>query len=336
MLNAPLTLSSLGVETLSIGLATSTNRQTGRDLLGHVTADIECTADGLEQRQTVHRHEGGVVGQAQIVVDLSDERQGQVAELLVSDDGKGLADLSQVGGGEGLERVLVETQGAVELLKRRQRDGPAGAEGQVGGPDQVGQLDDNSLVVVGEIERGGNIAKLHLDLGDVAVVGDLERLGLLDVDAGERLEPGVLDVDGIGLLDLCGKAYVAQVGQGVPSDGLHLLELGEVDAVEALEGVQRQVAGDGLHVAGTDLLNVGVVLGDQIAVQHLDAAEGDVFCRARGDGNGAGEGRARGQGSRVALVLDGGRPRSGALSCVALLSGCLWAIGRHVRGQNVP
>lgn len=60
------------------------------------------------------------------------------------------------------------------------------------------------------------------------------------------------------------------------------------------------------------MLDIGIVAGDQVAIQNLDAADGDVLCGAGSDGNGAGESGARGQSSRVALVLDGSRRRDRA------------------------
>jgi hypothetical protein len=296
-----------------------------RGLLGHVTANVECTTNALEQRQTINTHEVGVVGDLQVVVDLGQEGESQVVELVVTDNGKGLADFSQVGCREGLETVVVETKGAVELHQGGHRDGTAEAECQVGGPDQVGQRDLDSLVVVREVERVGDIAQLHGDVVDVLVVGNLERLGLDDVDAGEGADSSVLDINLLGSLDGCGEANALEVGQSVPLDGVDLLELGEVDAVKAGQAIQVHLAVELLEVGGTDALDVGVGRGDEVAVEDLEAAKGDVVGCARCNGNAAGEGGARGYGGRVTSVLDRHGRGSAALGygdCVSRLAGC--------------
>lgn len=169
--------------------------------LGHVTADVESTTDALQQRQSVNSHESRVVGDFQVIVNLGQEREGEVVQLVVSDNGKSLADLSQVGCGERLETIVVETERAVELSKGRHRDGTAETESKVGCPDQVGQRDLDGLVVVRKVKGAGDVAKLHGDIVDVTVVGNLESLGLLDVDTRQGADGSVLDIDLLRLFD---------------------------------------------------------------------------------------------------------------------------------------
>jgi len=226
-----------------------------QNLLGHVTAHVKGSTNALKFGESGSILETSVVGNLQVVADLGQEGERQVGELIIANNGKSLADLSQVGCGEGLETVLVQTEGAVQLLEGRQKDGSARAESQVGCPDQVGQLDLNGLVVVGEVEGVGNVAKLHLDLVDVAVVGNLQGGGLLDVDALKGAESGVLDVNLLGLLDGCSETDVLEVGKSVPLDGIDLLELGEVDGIEAGKAVQVHLSAELLEVAGADALD---------------------------------------------------------------------------------
>lgn len=305
--------------------------------IGHVAAHVEGTTDALKFGEASSILESGVVGDLQVVADLGQERERKVAELVVSNKGKGLADLSQVGCGERLKAVLVETKGAVELGKGRKQDASAGTEGQVGGPDQVGQLNVDSLVVVGEVERVGDVAQLHLYLVDVAVVGDLEGLGHLDVDTFEGAESGVLDIDVVGLLDRRGETNVLEVGKSVPLDGLDLLQHGEINRVEAGKSVQVHLAVELRKRASTNALDVGVGRGDKVSVQDLDATDGDVVGGASGNGNATREGRARGQTSRVALVLDGGgRGDSAGRSCCGHVSIPLGSDWEYNGTQNVP
>jgi hypothetical protein len=289
-------------------------------LLGHVTADIKSTTDALKQGVTVDGHQVGVVGDLQVVVDLGQKREGQVVELLVADNGKGLADLSQVGSRESLKAIVVETERTVELHQGGHGDGAAESERQVGGPDQVGQRNLDSLVVVGEVERVGNIAELHGNIVDVLVVGNLQRLGLDDVDTGQGADRRVLNIDLLGGLDRGSEADALQVGQGVPLDGVDFLELGEVDAVEAGQAVQVHLTVELLEVGSTNALDVRVRWGDEVTVEDLEAAERDVVSGAGRDGDAAGEGRARGHGGRVTSVLDRHGRGGAAFGCGGCVS----------------
>jgi hypothetical protein len=282
------------------------------DLRAHVTTNVERGTDPLEGRETLNLVELGVVGDLEVAVDLLEHGEGEVGQLLVGNEGKGLADAGQVGGREALEAVVVETEGAVEGLERGHRDGTAEAESHVGGPDEVGQTDLDVLVVVGKGERVGNVAELHIDFVDEAVVGNEDGFDLLDVHTLEGAESGVLDVDLVGLLDLSGEAKVEEVGEGVPLDRGDGLELGEVDREELGGTVELHLAVEGFELAGAEALHLGVVLDDEVALERLDAVEGDVVGGAGGDGDAAGVGRARGQSGGIALVLNGGGGRGAA------------------------
>jgi hypothetical protein len=269
-------------------------------LLRHVTADIESTTNALEHWETIELLKSRVVGDLQVVADLGQHGEGEVVHLVVSDNGKGLANLSQ-----------------------------------------VGQLNLDGLVVVGEVEELGNVSELHLDLADVAVVGNEKGLGLDNVDTLERANSSVLDVNRLCLLDGGGEANGLEVGQGVPLDGVDLLQLGEVDAVQAGEAVQVHLAVELLHVAGTDALDVGVGRRDEVAVQDLDSAERNVVRGTSGNGNAAREGGAAGHGRSVTGVLDGGGRRDAAGACCRRVSrqlvlGCTGRATYHRLGRRQP
>ena len=176
----------------------------------------------------------------EVAGDLSELREADVANLLVGDNGKSLANGSQVGGGKSVETVVVQTKRSVEGLEGRHLKGTDETESQVGGPDEVGQGNSELLVVVGEGQRVRDVTKLHADFVDVAVVGDEDGVGLLDVDALEGAKGSVLDFDVVGLSDLSGKANGLEVGKSAPLDRLDLLEVGEVDAVQAGQAAQGQ------------------------------------------------------------------------------------------------
>lgn len=275
-------------------------------LLAEVAAHVESTANALELRETVNLDELGVVGNLNVAVDLGKEREGNVVELLVGDNSNSLTNAGQVGGREGLETVVVQTKRSVEGLEGGNGDGTAETESQVASPDEVGKLDLDGLVVVGKGQRSGDVAKLHGDGVNVAVVGNEDLVSLLNVDALERAESSVLDVDLVGLGDLRGEANLLEVGERLPLDRVDGLELGEVQGVEGGKALEVHGSVKSLEVAGADLLYVRVVIGDQVAGDLLDAIDGDVLGGAGSNGDATREGRAAGQGSGIAGILDGG------------------------------
>lgn len=223
---------------------------------GKVAAHVESTTDALELGETLNLDELGVVGDLQVVGDLGELRERDVGQVLVCYESDGLTNGGQVRRSEGLETVVVETERTVEGLERGNGDGTAEAEGQVASPDQVGELNLDGLVVVGQGKRLGDVAQLHGDGVDVAVVGNEDGLDLLNVDTLEGAESSVLNIDGLGRRDLGSKANVLEVGQGVPRDRVNGLELGEVDGVERGEAVKVQFSVELSEVAGADLLDV--------------------------------------------------------------------------------
>lgn len=318
-------------------------RGTGIYSLAHVSRDVESTTNALELGESVNHRKVGVVGDLQVVVDLGEQGEADVGDLLVGNDGKGLANRSQVGGVEGLETVVVQTKRSVQGLEGRHLKGTNETEGHVGGPDEVGQGDLQSLVVIGEGHRVRDITKLHVDFVDITVVGNEDGVHLLDVDALEGADGGVLDVDLVGLGDLGGEADGLEVREGVPLDALDLLELGELNGVQAGETVKGHGAVDLLEAVGADALHVRVVAGDQVAIELLNAVERNVVGGAGSNGNGSGEGLAGSKGSGITGVLDGSGRRCGAagLGCSNALAATRqsnWAskhtVNRASEGQS--
>ena len=327
-MKAPATSSSFGVSTLVLLSHATSLRGWGNNLLGHVTAHIEGTTNAFEVGEAVNGLECGVVGDLQVSLDLLQKGKGEVGQLIVGDKSERLPNRGQVGCREGLETVVVEAQGAVERLERGYLNGAAETEGQVASPDQVGQLDLYVFVVVRQSQRSGDISKLHGDGVDVAVVGNEDGVNLLDIDALERSETGVLDVDLLGLFNLGSEAERLEVGQGVPLDRVDHLELGHVDGAERSQAVEVQLAVERLEVASTDALHGLVVRGDEVAADLLDAADDDVVRGACGDGDATREGRARCDGRCVAGILDGEGGRGAAGGCRT------WLAGSRRRGRS--
>lgn len=257
----------------------------------------------------------------QVVGDLGELREADVGNLLVGNNGKSLADSGKVGGGEGLETVVVETKRSVEGLKGGHFDGTNKTEGHVSGPDEVGQGDGKGLVVIGKGQRVRDVTKLHVDFVDVTVVGDEDGLDLLDVDTLEGADSSVLDVDLVGLGDLGGEANGLEVRKSVPLDALDTLELGEVEAIQAGKTAQGHGAGDLLDAIGADALDVGIVHDGQVAAELLDAVERNVLGSAGSNGDGSGEGLASGKSGGIASVLNGGGAggRTAGLGCIGAL-----------------
>jgi hypothetical protein len=222
--------------------------------------------------------------------DLSELRERDVGQVLVGDQGNSLADSGKVGSSERLESVVVETERAVHAFERGDRNGSAESEGQVASPDEVGQVDLEGLVVLGDDHGFRDVAELHGDIINVTVVRDENSVDLLNVDTLERAKSGVLDVDRVGLSDLASEANLLQSRQGVPLDGVDALELGEVDSVETGQVVEYHLAVELFQVVGADLPQVGGSVGDQVTLDLLDTGNGDVIGGAGRDGDVTGEG----------------------------------------------
>ena len=284
-----MTLSSLGVWTLA-GVSEDFKIVVWIHIPGEVTGHVESSTNALKLGKTVDLNKLRVVGDLQVVGDLGEEREGDVVELLVGNNGDGLTDGGQVGGREGIEAVVVETERTVEGLEGRNGDGTAEAESQVASPDQVGELNLDGLVVVGKSQGGGDVAELHGDLVNVTVVGDEDLISLLNVDTLERTKSRVLDVDLVGLGDLGREANLLEVGERLPLDLVDGLELGEVQGVEGGEAVEVHGSVERLEVAGADLLHVGVVLGGQVTGDLLDTVDSNVIGGTGRNGDVAREG----------------------------------------------
>jgi hypothetical protein len=288
------------------GLLVTCQVYKARNLRGEVAAHVPTTTDALKASKALNFAELGVVGDLQVVGDFGQHGEGNVGEVVVGNDGEGLTDRRQVGRSEHLETVVVETERAVQGLQRRDRDGATETEGEVTSPDEVRKFDLDVLVVVGQGERLGDVAQLHLDGVNVAVVGNEDGLDLLDVDTLERTESRVLDIDLLGGVDLSVKANVLEVGQGTPLDGVDVLELGEAEGVEIRQALEAHLSVQLLQVASAELLHLAVVGCDQVTNDLLDTADGDVVGRAGRDGDVTREGGAAGEPGGVAGVLDGG------------------------------
>lgn len=273
-------------------------------LLGHVAADVNGTFNGPEVLEAVDGDELGVVGNLVLATDGRQFGERDVGERRVGDEGDATG-LREVGRGEGLEEVVLEDQRSVHAGQRRQHDLAAVTEGHVQGRLQVGEAGDEALGVGLEGQRGGDVLELRLDTGQVRVVVDVEVLHHLQVNALERYKLSVGDQDVLGSADTRRKGQVLQRGQSLPLDGVDLAKLGEGETRQGGEVVKHKASADPGQAAGLDGVDAERAGAVQLAVDSLDASQGEVAIILRSDDDVSRDGSTvAAQGIGIALVLD--------------------------------
>ena len=181
--------------------------------LCEVAKEGEGTTNCLERGETVTQIiQNGVVLDLETTVDDLEIGHGNVRQLTVADEGESASNEGEVGSAQRLERVLIETQGAGDVGQRRDRDGLAVTEGQVLRAPEIRQGRLEAVAVAGNSHGLGDARDLHADVLQQRVVDDGDAGDLLQVDAVERVQEGVLNVDIARLADAGGEAELLQVG----------------------------------------------------------------------------------------------------------------------------
>lgn len=190
--------------------------QSGKYLLGEVTDQADSTRNGSEISETGDVGVFAVVGNGETATNGLQRWHGNVAEVAVVDKRKGATDGGEVSAGDGGELIAVETERTVDSLERRSRVNGDVTQSHVVGPDQVGENGRDVVAVGLDGQRCGDVTKLHVDLLEVVVVGDVNSVNNLEINTVEGVELSVLDVELRGSLDTSGERQTLESRKSVP------------------------------------------------------------------------------------------------------------------------
>lgn len=215
-----------------------------------------------------------------------------------------------------MEKVLVETHGPVDGTERRQFDVTAVAESHVVSPLQVGERGRETSAVGLDRQSLADVSQLRLNLSQVGVVVDVERVHGLQVNPRQGSELCVGDQNIGGSRHLGGEGKVLQIRQSIPHDAVHHAEGWELErGKDGHVGQGERFVNDRQAVRrkGGQL---GRAVGDEVPLDSLDAIElnGIGGCGCNDDITT--ESRAAGQSGRIAAILNR-RCWLTALSCVS-------------------
>ena len=167
-----------------------------------VAGEVESTNNSGQLRKTVNRCELAVVRNQETASNGCERGEGKAGQAGGVDKSQGTTRLGQVGRREGLESVGVETHGACDVGKRWHINFTDVSEGQVGGILKVGEADGQVTAVGRERDGAGDVGQLvHVDIGQVEVVVDVESGNCGQLNAIDVVQLRVGDEDVIGFLD---------------------------------------------------------------------------------------------------------------------------------------
>ena len=300
----------------------------GGNLLGEVTVKVKGTTDGLEHGEA-DSVELGVVGDLKTTADGHEHWHVELGQIGVGNERQSTTNHGKVWCADGRNLVAVESEGTVQFGERWDGDGGDVADGHVVCPDEVWESGADVPAVGLEGEGLGDVAKLHVNLVKIVVVGDEHLVDLLQVDTVQAVKLSVLDGDGRSELNtLSAERKGLQSVEDVPVNGSNIGEDWEVEVGEDGQALQAEGVGNGLESRARKGGHAGDVVGDQATLDLLDTVESDVVGGASGNGNATGEGSAAGESRCITGVLDGSggsAARSGfERSVVVLLALCFW------------
>ena len=160
---------------------------------GEVSVHVGGTSDGGQSWEG-DLLKNGVVLDLDTTGDLLEQRHGDVGQLWVGVDGEGAANGGQVRAGKVLEAALVETKGAAGVGEGWDRDAWDITEGDVGSSDQVGERKLQLVTVRLDIDGTSQVGDLEADVLEQVVVGNVDGVDLLQVDAVQCAQESVLNV----------------------------------------------------------------------------------------------------------------------------------------------
>jgi len=285
-------------------------------LPGEVTTEVKSATHSLQCLEAINDLQLSVVRDLVSTANGLQHRERDVGQLNVVIKDQRTADRGQVRCSEALEKVLVETHGPVDGTERWQFDLTAVAESHVISPLQVRERSSETSAVGLDRERLADVSQLRLDLSQVRVVVDVERLHRLQVDTLQGSKLCVGDQNVGGSRNLGGEGKVLQVRQSVPHDTVHhaeawKAECGKDGHIGQLEAFIDD--GQAIRRKGGQL---GRTVGNEIAIDSLDAIELNGIGSRCGNDNVATESCAAGQRRSIAAILNRRRCLT-TLSCIS-------------------
>ena len=275
------------VKTSAFLLEQERPREGLQNLLAEVTTKLDGTTDISQLGEASDLLEGGVVDNRQTTTNGGDGREGDVGKISVVDERNVTRrGLGHVGGREALEVVGVESGGSIDNLERGGGELGDVGNGHVGDPDEVGERHAESLTVGLDVEVGGQVLELGLELGQTTVVVDVHGANGLQVNTIQVLEESVRDSDTLSRADTGGEGELVQSGQRLPLDGANARQVGEAQGGQESHVGEREGSGDGGQGVRGESNDGTVVLHSQVATDRGRAGDVESVVRAGGDDDG--------------------------------------------------
>lgn len=289
------------------------NGQRGKSSIVERTNKVNGTSDLRDLGETKNGLELTVVGNLETTANLGKNGERDVGQLGVGDNGKRAANVLKLGARNRLHGVVGEGKSRVDGSHVGQSHRGDVTEGNVVGPGEVREGDNNVRASGRELENVGNIVEVKVELGEVLVVVDVEGLNGLEGDSVKGGDGGIRNDEGLGAGDSSIELECVEVVERDEGDVASRFELGEGDNVEGLEDLKGKGTRDVCQDRGSEGGEGGDVLDNQVTIEDLDTTDS-------GGGNGAVkgnvtlEGGARGDSVEVRLRGDrevGGADRRG-------------------------
>lgn len=245
------------------------------NLLVEAPAEVQGTGD-LRQRGEADLGQFVVAGDLETTVDLLELGHADVASILVADEGQ-VAGLCEVRSAEGLEAISPEAELTGKIGQRRHLNTADIAEGHVRAGNQVGKLNLQGVQVARKVDQVSGLGQaIKVDVLQVAVLGDVKAVDLVQGDAVQVGQAGVGDLEVVRLADLLAEIQSLQAGHDGPLDGANAGERAHAKSGEGFEGIQLELVANGLKVRGRQLGQRRRVLRDQAARDLLDTIQLDA------------------------------------------------------------
>jgi len=282
------------------------------DVLEHA-GEQSSSVDILKRAEAVDGSQSTVIGYLKTTNDCGELGESQVGKLVVADKGEGSSNPGQVGGGQGLEEVAVESQGLIDSAEGWNRDAGCVAHRNGASPQEIRKIDLQLHSVGGDGQLSLDVVQGHVNLGQVEVVCNGDGISLEKVNSLQSREASVRNDERRRHVD--GGVGGLEARQGIPHDRVCGTEHGHVKSSESGQAVEGKVLANRRQSRGGQRTEPGTIAdGFKAAGDDLNAGDSDVSSDAGGKGEATREGGAGGESRSIASVLDGEGGRSSARS----------------------
>ena len=154
-------------------------------------------------------------------------------------------------------------------------DGGAVADGDTSSAGEVTERGGGPTCSIGvQIDGTSDGGQRNVDICQVLVVGNVDRLSTCQVDTVQVLEEGVLNIKGTNSLQTSSPVEHLKVrSKGVESQRTNAGQVAEVESIQTNKALQVQRVANGAESRGSDGGNVASALGRQGASDLPDTAE---------------------------------------------------------------